>query len=290
VKPAAGEKSAPEKPPSEEVPAQKAAPAKPASEKAAETASAAEASIAATRAESSTLRQELTVLATTRADAARAQDVAKKLDANRAKLKSDAGTLPPGHAATSSANEEANAANNDQKLVDAATSGTCGAGKGAGSFCAYVGAFLASGSLAWFSVGGLHGGKTSHTLVSTAIPAAGIRMPIDANGRFSIELGLMSMLISKDITATTPRSGCKRTNNDFETHLPCEGNVAISPVFGTYFGITAGTTDIGLLTLMPMVGGATTSLDGSIRPYYGIALGVVNLSKTFNIGGSAPKQ
>jgi hypothetical protein len=170
---------------------------------------------------------------------------------------------------------------NATETTDKAGEATCGGGTRFRP-CLYVGAFVASGSLTTFSVGSLHGGKTAHTLVSTAIPAMGIRIPLDKRARFSAELGLLSMLLSKDITATNQRGGCKTNDGDFEKHLSCEGNVSLSPVVGGYLGLTAGTSDIGLLTLMPMAGFAMTSLDGSMRPYVGVAIGLVNLSKTFN--------
>lgn len=169
-----------------------------------------------------------------------------------------------------------------KKVVDKQSESKCVAGD-AFQLCFYVGVFVASGSLTGLYLGDYHGGKTSRTLVSAAIPAIGLRSPIDSKGRFSFEAGLLSMLVSKDITVTKPRNGCRMSNGDFERHLPCEGNVSISPVAALYVGATAGTEDIGLVTLMPMVGLATTSLDGSIRPYTGIAIGLVNLSKTFNL-------
>jgi hypothetical protein len=148
--------------------------------------------------------------------------------------------------------------------------------------CFYVGAFLASGSIMAFSIGNLHGGKTAHSLVSTAIPAVGVRLPLDSRARFSIELGLLSMVISKDVTPKDTRIGCKKTDGEFEKKLPCEGVISLSPVLGAYVGATVGTSDVGLVTIMPMLGAATTSLDDSVRFYGGLAVGLVNLNKTFN--------
>jgi hypothetical protein len=182
-------------------------------------------------------------------------------------------------------NDASAAHNNAVTTTDKTSAGVCGGGKPFQP-CFYAGAFLASGSLAWFSVGNLHGGKTSHSLVSTVIPAIGIRLPLDSKSRFSLEAGVLSMLVSKDLTAATQRNGCRVSDGDFERRLPCDGNVTISPIVGLYAGATVGSQDAGFVTLMPMVGVATTSLDGSLRPYGGIAIGLVNLSKTINFLGA----
>jgi hypothetical protein len=157
----------------------------------------------------------------------------------------------------------------------------CGSGK-PWEYCFFVGAFVASGSFTTLSVGELHGGQTANTLVSTVIPSLGFRTPISPSGRFTLELGFLSMYISKEVSATNQRNGCRRSDGDFERHLPCEGSVSISPVVGLYAGATVGTQDIGLVTIMPMAGFATTSLDDSVRPYAGLAIGLLNVSKVFN--------
>ncbi|WP_437328824.1 hypothetical protein [Sorangium sp. So ce381] len=167
------------------------------------------------------------------------------------------------------------------KTVTAKIDAVCGGGVRFHP-CLYVGVFVASGSLTTVSAGDYHAGQTSHALVSAAIPAAGIRLPMDTKGRLSGELGLLSMLVSKDLAASE-RNGCRVANGDFEKRLPCEADATISPAFGAYLGVTLGTGDIGLLTLMGMGGAATTSLDRSLHPYVGLAVGLVNLSKTFNL-------
>ncbi|WP_437291795.1 hypothetical protein [Sorangium sp. So ce406] len=194
----------------------------------------------------------------------------------RDRLEAIEGQLPPGDAEVAKATAET------EKTIEKTAEATCGKEEKGFKICFYIGAFAASGSLTSTSMGEFHGGKTSRTLVSTAIPTMGLRVPIDRKARFSFEAGLLTMLVSKDLATTDQRNGCRKDTRGFERRLPCEGNVSMSPVVGLYAGVTAGTEDIGLVTLMPMVGLANTSLDKGIRPYVGLAVGLVNLSKSFN--------
>jgi hypothetical protein len=156
--------------------------------------------------------------------------------------------------------------------------------------CFYAGAILASASWVGTDISGkgaLHGGETTHTLISTVIPTAGLRFALEKRARVAADIGALSMLLSKDLSSSSSRKGCRITDSDFEKKLPCEGNVSVSPVLAGYVGITIGTEDIGLLSVMYMMGAARTSLDNSIYFYQGLAVGVISLSKVINFGGDA---
>lgn len=150
--------------------------------------------------------------------------------------------------------------------------------------CLFAGAFLASASLTGVNLekGGLHGGETSHSIISTIIPTAGARWPLETRARISLDLGLLSMLLSKDLSSSS-RKGCRTSDGEYEQKLPCEGNVALSPIGAGYLGLTFGTEDVGLVTFMYMIGMAKTSLDNTMYRFHGAAIGLISLNKIINL-------
>jgi len=90
------------------------------------------------------------------------------------------------------------------------------------------------------------------------------------------------MLVSKDLASVLNRNGCTSSSAAFENLPPCEGNAAMIPVLGTFAGITAGTADVGIVTLMLNGGLARISLDNSIHGYAGLTVGLFSLSKFIN--------
>jgi hypothetical protein len=170
-----------------------------------------------------------------------------------------------------------------EKKATADQQSQCGAGKEFWSrWCFYAGAFLASASLTGIDHQSLHAGQTAHALVSAAIPVAGLRWALNKKANVSLDLGALSMLISKDISSNGGHSACRSADGEYEKHLPCVGSATITPIVGGYLGLTIGTSDLGLITIMPTIGLATTSLDDGRYFYEGIAVGLINVAKVIN--------
>ena len=167
------------------------------------------------------------------------------------------------------------------KLVDEISDAICGAG-GKRPGCFFYGVIVASGSLTTVSTGAQHGGVTAHTITAAAIPTLGYRLMLGHQGRFSADFGLLSMIVSKDLVAAIDRKGCNASNAAFEKLLPCAGNATTTPILGAFAGITAGTSDVGIVSLMLTGGLARTTLDDSVHGYAGLTIGLVNFAKFLN--------
>lgn len=150
-----------------------------------------------------------------------------------------------------------------------------------GAHCLYVGAYAVNASFAWATLDTQHGGSAGHALVAAALPVAGYRYAIWKDYLW-LDIGLGSMLASKDLSAEESRTGCRVTGDHrFEDTLPCQANASLSPLVFFYPALTLGKSDVGLLTVMPLIGAATTSLDNGVYPFFALSVGTLSYSKSF---------
>lgn len=142
------------------------------------------------------------------------------------------------------------------------------------------------------------GGQSRHRLASVAVPTVGVRLRLPypvvwyltkwKQLKFaSLDLGVYSAFISPTVSEGgaavkgSAEPSCSKSNGEFETRLPCQGNASVSPYAAGYFGVTFGKSGIGYVSLMPItVGVGQVGTEGSLRTFSGWTVGLIELHGT----------
>lgn len=132
-------------------------------------------------------------------------------------------------------------------------------------------------------IAGVDGTRWS-SLVSVAVPFAGVRVPIDRVPYLSVDLMAYSAFLSfsnanTDAAKTAAAArGCSRADSEYETLLPCSSNPAVRPYFGFQAGATLGRSSVGYLNLSAVTGMTSVANLPGLFPYAGFSLSLPSLT------------
>lgn len=122
------------------------------------------------------------------------------------------------------------------------------------------------------------------SLVSVAVPFAGVRVPIDRVPYLSVDIMAYSAFLSfsnanaDDAKAAAVGRGCSRSDSEFEKLLPCNSNPSVRPYFGLQVGATLGRSNVGYLNLSAVSGMTSIANLPGLYPYFGFSLSFPSLT------------
>lgn len=132
-------------------------------------------------------------------------------------------------------------------------------------------------------LGGVEGTRWA-SLVSVAVPFAGVRVPVQSLPYLSFDFMLYSAFLSfsnanaDDAKAAAAARGCARADSEYERLLPCTSNPNVRPYVGLQAGTTLGRSNVGYLNLSLAGGFVNVGNLPGLYPFVGFSLSLPSVT------------
>lgn len=132
-------------------------------------------------------------------------------------------------------------------------------------------------------LGGVEGTRWA-SLVSVAVPFAGVRVPVQRLPYLSFDFMLYSAFLSfsnanaDDAKTAAAARGCARADSEYERLLPCTSNPNVRPYVGLQAGTTLGRSNVGYLNLSVAGGFVNVANLPGLYPFVGFSLSLPSVT------------